>query len=493
MATPLVLIAGAGPTGMAMAIECRRAGLDVRIIDRSVHMARYSQALVVQARTLEQFERYGVAQTAVDQGRKVSRAEIRSEGRKILDVRLDGIPGRFPFVLFLPQSRTEAILNEHMNSLGATTERGTELVSFAQQEDGVAATLRHPDGREETVKARWLVGCDGAHSTVRRLSGIPFEGGGIDLSFFLGDLEIEGPDAPEDQLSVHLHKGDVVFLARLSDRVTRLIAVKHENQGKAGPTDLTLADFQQAVDQVGVRVRILSSEWMTPFHVNDRQARQYRAGSVFLAGDASHIHSPLGGQGMNTGIQDTANLGWKLAAVARDADQRLLDSYYDERGEVGRALLRTTERGLHITTTTNPVVEAIRDTLLPIVTAPKMVHDALVGFVSETSIAYRSSPVVRDSGGDGTWRAGDRLADLGEAEDWSGGRHRAVFVNAEEAETADVTRHLRNVNVTSIRSQGGAPGREKKLVILRPDGYIGFRGPLENTPAWQDYARQDGL
>ena len=335
MATPLILIVGAGPTGMSAAIELRRAGMDVRIVDKSEHLALHSQALGVQARTLEQFQRYGIAQEAVARGKKLTRAEFWSDNKKILLVKLDRISSRYPFVLMLPQSETEAILNELMESLGAKTERGIELVSIKQFEGNIVAVLRHRDGSEEEVRPQWMIGCDGAHSSTRQKLGIPFEGGGVGLSFFLGDLEIDGHDAPGDELSIHFnHAGDVVFLAQLTDKLTRLIVAVHSRQGENLQRELTLKDFQDAVDNAGVKVKIHSAEWMTPFRVNDLQARHYRWGNVFLAGDASHIHSPVGGQGMNTGIQDAANLGWKLAAVARGGNEILLDSYEEERGAV---------------------------------------------------------------------------------------------------------------------------------------------------------------
>ncbi len=161
-----------------------------------------------------------------------------------------------------------------------------------------------------------------------------------------------------------------------------------------------------------VRVKIVSSAWMTPFRVNDRQAKEYRIGNVFLAGDASHIHSPVGGQGMNTGIQDVANLGWKMAAVARGADDALLDSYQEERGEVGKALLESTERSLKMATLTNSALVGLRDTLLPFLSNKDIFQKTVTGFVSETAIEYRSSAIVSDNGGDGDLRAGDRMPDV---------------------------------------------------------------------------------
>lgn len=512
--TPLVLVVGAGPTGMTMAIELKRAGLDVRIIDKSDHMARWSQALVVQARTLEQFQRYGVADEAVARGQKLDGGRFYSEGKELLQITLDQIPGRYPYVLFLPQNETEAILNSKMESLGAKTERGVELLSLTQPGNGantVTAVLRHPDGTEETVQPRWLIGCDGAHSSVRKQTGVPFEGGSVGLSFYLGDLELDGPDTPGHELVIHTHRGDLVFMGRLSDRVTRLIVALHDAQ-QVEPEqhhDLNIKDFQDAVDRLGIRVTIHQAEWMTPFHVNDRQAKEYRIGNVFLAGDASHIHSPVGGQGMNTGIQDAANLAWKLAAVARGGDDRLLDSYHEERGEVGRVLLRSTERVLKIATAANPLVEKVRDALVPYLGHLHPLQKAVSGFISETAIEYRSSSVVSDHGsGGGTLRAGDRMPDLSLhnpetslLHDWTDGKHLVLLLDPAERERGELAVKLDNSTIAAHAAadfdadgqhQLGA-SQKNNLYIIRPDGYIGFRGSVAAHADWEAYARQDGL
>jgi len=508
MSDSSILIAGAGPSGMTAAIELKRAGLDVRIIDKSDHMAEYSQALVVQARTLEQFQRYGIADEAVARGRKLYGARFYSEGKKIVSMSFDELSSRYPFLLFLPQSETEALLNEHMERLGVKTERRVDLESLAQDRRGVHARLRHPDGSFENLSVRWLIGCDGAHSTVRERTGTPFQGGGVGLSFFVGDLELDGPDAPKDELTVHVHRGDVVFMGRLSDKLVRMIVALHSEQDKDERRQLTAADFQQAADHVGVRVNVRSTAWASPFHVNDRQARAYRIGHVFLAGDASHVHSPVGGQGMNTGIQDAANVAWKLAAVARGAHPSLLDSYEEERCEVGKTLLRLTERGLKMATISNPLMEGVRDLLAPLISNLKPVQRALIGFIAETAIEYRSSSIVWDHGGDGDLRAGDRLPDFTLQDpgdkttllrNWTEPRHLALVINGSDAEIAQIRSDLPEVEVVPLYTprldDEGVRllGIRKKLIIVRPDGYVGFRAPLANQKERRAYAQQDGL
>jgi FAD binding domain len=330
----------------------------------------------------------------------------------------------------------------------------------------------------------------------------------VGLSFFLGDVELEGEDAPRDELRVHVHRGDVVFMGRLSDRIVRMIVALHSENEKDEHRRLTVDDFQQAADQIGVRVKVLSAPWTTPFRVNDRQTRRYRIGNVFLAGDAAHIHSPVAGQGMNTGIQDVANLAWKLAAVTRGAGDALLGSYEEERGEVGKALLRFTERGLKMASTTNPLLEGMRDALVPFFTSLRPVQSALAGFIAETAIEYRSSSIVQDFGGDGDLHAGDRLPDLtllnpGDQttllREWKDAKHLALVINGSTIEIAQIRADLPEAEVVPIVTpqlddEGiGLLGTKKKVIIVRPDGYIGFRGAMKYRNEWLKYAAQDGL
>lgn len=452
-----------------------------------------------------------MAEETIAHGRKLNEAKFYSEGKQIVDFKLDHMDGRYPFALFIPQSETEKLLAARMESLGARAERGVELLDL-KQDPQLRATLRHPDGRTEEIAPRWVIGADGAHSTVREKFGVPFEGGGVGLSFFLGDCEMDGEDVPHDELAIHVCHGDVLFFGRLSDRVVRLIAATHEQQEPGSPVqdkrEVTVADLQRAVDRMGVKAKIKSAEWLTPFHVNDRQAKHYRIGNVFLAGDACHIHSPVGGQGMNTGMQDVANLAWKIAAVARGASDTLLDSYEEERGEVGRALLRFTERGLKLATTTNPIVEKTRDILAPLLAMLDPVQHRAVGFISETAIDYRSSSIVRDYGGDGDLRAGDRIPDLplhgasrhnSLLDGWTEARHRVFGLNLDQDDMQSMRADLPNADVVAIASNElNHEGRrlfgdDGKIFVMRPDGYLGFRSPMGFKVELMSYARQEAL
>jgi 2-polyprenyl-6-methoxyphenol hydroxylase-like FAD-dependent oxidoreductase len=501
-----ILIAGAGPTGLTMAIELRRFGLPVRLIDKAERATQWSQALVVQARTLEQFARYGIAEQAVERGRKITEVHFWSDNKLLATFHLEHIPSRFPYALLLPQNETEQILTGHLRALGVEVERQTELIDFENDLDrsGVTAELRHADGRTERTRFRWLLGCDGAHSTVRRKMGVSFEGNTVGMRFALGDLKLVGEDVPGDELEIHLHRGgDVLFIAKLKEDVHRVIVALHERQ-KGEEKMPEIADFNDAFARFELQIKAESATWRAPFHINERKAGQYRQRSVFLAGDASHIHSPVGGQGMNTGIQDAANLAWKLAAVTRGAPERLLDSYNEERGAVGEALLRGTSRGLRAATAANPIVEKLRDFVLHEATQLETIQNSIAEGISEISIQYRESSVVVEDAHGGGAEGGDRMPDAerkgtGERllDGLRGGEHLIVALNVPPGE---VPREFSGTSLLEIDSRAGEwippieelLGKGPKIYVVRPDGYIGFRGSKYNETL-NVYARDMGL
>ncbi len=503
-----VLIVGAGPTGLSMAIELKRLGVPFRLVEKSLQGAQYSQALVVQARTLEQFERYGIAETAVKRGRPLKHASMISEGRTIISFSLDKIPGHYPFVLFLPQNETEGLLIEHLESLGSRIERGIELVSIKEKDNGAEVQLREADGKAENATAKWVVGCDGAHSAVREGLKIPFSGAKVGLNFFLGDLELEGPDLLGDELRIYVHRGDIVFIARLKEKLFRVIAALHSEQDATqDDRQLKLSDFQEPMDRAGIRLRATEASWMTPFRVSDRRAEHIRQGHIFLAGDASHIHSPVAGQGMNTGIQDAANLAWKIAAVRNGADQSLLQSYEEERGKVSEELLNNTSRVLKVVTTRNVLLEKLRDALVHTVTQIPYVQDQIVGFVSETAIGYRDSSAVMDFHNLGSVHAGDRMPNPELV--WKGRRMRlldslssarALLVGLDVEEPLRQQALLPNADYLFLNSNDLEAGKEEMtellggggVVFVRPDGYVGFRGATSNLDGLEEFARKSG-
>lgn len=507
-----ILIVGAGPTGLAAAIELRRFGLPVRLIDKADHAARWSQALIVQARTLEQFERYGLAGEAVARGRVVSAVHFHNGDASLAHINIGAhIPGRFPFLLCLPQNDTEDILTRHLRTLGTEVERGVELTGFSNTAagDGATAHLRHTDGREERSQYRFLLGCDGAHSLVRRDTLTPFTGDTVPEHLALGDLELTGPDVPpSDELALYFHRGGwAMLILHLPNGQHRVITVWPRDSARTENGDAqdapTLADFNADFERFGLKITASVAGWLSPFRVNERKAEQYRHGNVFLLGDAAHIHSPVGGQGMNTGIQDAANLAWKLHAVLSGAPGSLLDSYDAERGPVARNVLRGSALGLCFAGSQSALVEHVRNFVIHHAFGLQAVDDVLGRGISQTAISYRGSPAIHDDGPSGPLRAGDRMPDT----DLDGSatllaplhtaRHLLLAI---DVPGADVPRDLKNTAVTELHIAGSPRHRELTealgpgplLYLIRPDGYIGFRGQGDGE-ALRGYARAAGL
>lgn len=377
-----VLVVGCGPTGLALAAELRAWDVRFRVVDRSLDRVHESRALAIQARTLEVLARHGVTDRLLALGSRTVELHLHAGRRRTRAPLFDigASDTAYPFLLFLSQATTEQVLTDHLADRGVTCERGTELVGLVPGPDGVLCRLRSRDGAEESVLARYVVGCDGAHSAVRRLAGIPFEGAAYPQSFVLADVEAEGlsPGAAHAFLAA---SGILFFFPLGSPASWRVLGMRSPDTAAAAPVDL--ADVQALADAyTGGAVRLHDPVWMTDFRLHNRGAARYRAGRVLLAGDAAHIHSPAGGQGMNTGIQDAVNLGWKLALVtAGRAGSALLDTYEAERAPVGRLVLRFTDRAFTVATS-----------------------DALLPRLGRTQLAPRAIPVVLG------WRRGRAIA-----------------------------------------------------------------------------------
>ena len=509
-----VLVVGAGPTGLTLAAQLAQYGTRLRFIDRQLDRVHESRALGVQPRTLEVLAGLGVTDELVDRGNQAVRLQMHF-GRRVVPVRLFDIgidDTAYPYLLFVSQAETERIIGEHVTSRGVNLERGVELTEIVQTGRCVSCRLRHRNGREETLNARYVVGCDGAHSTVRDQAGIAFEGSAYPQTFVLADLEAEGI-AP-DWAHAFISANGILFFFPLGVPTTwRILAMRPRADEPTVEPTVTLAEVQALIDGYTTRVRVRDPVWMTNFRLHNRGAAHYRAGRVFLAGDAAHIHSPAGAQGMNTGIQDAINLGWKLALVSTGlADPRLLDSYEPERAPVGRMVLRFTDRAFTVATSRSAVVRFARTQLAPwlVPLVLRLNAGRAYGFrtVSQLAIRYRRSPLSvegPDAPRHGP-RAGDRLPDAPVTQ--SG---RAVTLQRALAATGF---HLLLCGSTAFRQPGAAArlaDRYAGLVtvhhltsdvglgtlhdhtgaalrrlgvdesrpahfLVRPDGYIAFRG-----------------
>jgi 2-polyprenyl-6-methoxyphenol hydroxylase-like FAD-dependent oxidoreductase len=387
-----------------------------------------SRALGVQARSLEVLQSLGLGEELVRRGNPSARLVLHLDHGRTAEARLGGfgVPDtRFPFILFVSQAETEAVLGGYLAPAGVTIERGVELLDATPEPDCVRCRIRQRDGHEEEVRVRYVAGCDGAHSTVRKAAGILFEGDAYLQDFMLGDVEVDGPIQRDALHSFALRRGVAMFFPLGSPTTWRVIA-SGQSTGRTTPesregssaTALSLAELQKVVDDAtGGGLILRDPAWLSHFRLHHRQAAHYRAGRIFLSGDAAHIHSPVGAQGMNTGIQDAWNLAWKLALVIRGAAvDALLDSYEAERWPVGRRLLRYTDRAFSLFTRaisgSAPATWLRRNVVarvLPRVLGSRQLRTSLFHFVSQLGIRYRDSPAVTE--GEPRLRVGPKAGD----------------------------------------------------------------------------------
>jgi 2-polyprenyl-6-methoxyphenol hydroxylase-like FAD-dependent oxidoreductase len=401
-----VLVIGAGPTGLVLALWLTRMGVRVRIVDRAAHAGTTSRAVGVQARTLELYEPLDLAQPLVEAGVHADRVNLWARGNHAGQVTLAGADlSRYPYMLVYPQDKHEALLEARLAAAAVRVERGVEVTEL----DDTSATLRQPDGAVERVTTRFVAGCDGAHSIVRRALGCEFEGGTYSHLFYVADVTARGPTM-NGEIHVAFDDADFVACFPLEARThARLIGdIRKDPRDDTAPgwndvAQTILGRLQLQVDHVS---------WFSTYRVHHRVATQFAAGRVFLLGDAAHIHSPVGGQGMNTGIGDAINLAWKLAAVVRGrADERILASYAEERTPFARRLVATTDRVFELVTSDSAIATALRNDVLPHV-LPKLLHfegvrRLMFKIISQTEIDYRGSSL--SAGRAGRVRGGDRL------------------------------------------------------------------------------------
>ncbi|MBV9731904.1 MAG: FAD-dependent monooxygenase, partial [Verrucomicrobia bacterium] len=372
-------------------------GLRIRIIDSSSDRAQESRAIGIQARTLELFEIAGVIDEFLELGHRLQGVTLYGEkGSEIGHIDFGYIPSRYPFILTLPQSETERIFGDHLQNHGLPIERRTTLTGFEQTDFAVFARIALPDGRQEEVVADWLLGCDGARSKVREILDLQFAGKTFDLHFLLGDFHAEST-LSEDHAHVFGRPEGLLAFFPLGKGRHRLVADNAPEQFRTEKKP-TLEEWQDIVDRrSSVPMSLSDLGWTTYFRVNSRMVEKLRRGRAFVLGDAAHIHSPALAQGMNTGIQDAWNLGWKLALVQRCfARPALLDSFEQERMPVEHNVLRMTEFTQNMITAENPANRLLRDNLLPILSGISFFQKTASKTVSETAIEYRESPAVED-------------------------------------------------------------------------------------------------
>ncbi|MFF5264005.1 FAD-dependent monooxygenase [Actinomadura viridis] len=459
-----VLIIGAGPTGLLLAGDLAASGVTCTILERRTTEPNLTRAFAVHARTLELLDARGIANDLVRTGRPVSALALF--GSVVLD--LSCLPGRFPYVLVTPQYETERVLRERALAAGARILPGTELVGLSQDEDGVEARVREAGGAERTLRAAYLVGADGVRSTVRRLLGLPFPGRSVVRSVMLADVRLSEP--PRDVVTVGATGDALAFVAPFGDGWYRVIAWNRRHQ--AADTEPVHLDEIRLVTRraLGTDLGMHDARWTSRFHSDERQVPAYRTGRVLLAGDAAHVHSPAGGQGMNVGLQDSANLGWKLAAeLAGWAPPGLLDSYHDERYPVGRAVLRGSGALLRAGMLEPRALRLVRGLVARAAVRVPPVRRRVAGAVSGIDLSYPAPP--------GAHRlAGRRAPDVRLAgrpgrlyEALREGRFVLVVAANDPAVTYLATKRWPDRVRCAL-----AGGATRTTALVRPDGYIAW-------------------
>ena len=392
-----ILVVGAGPTGLVMAVEAARHGMSCRIIDKAPEPSDRSKALVVQARTLEVFDAMGsaIVREAIDCGQPMRSINAYADSCLIAQMQFDGLDSPYPFPLILEQSQTERILGKRLEGLRLKVERQVELIDFKQDEDCVTAIIQHSGGYKEVLRASWLVGCDGAHSVIRHILDLPFEGAPYEEEFLLADVQVHWTMPPAQGYFFFTSRGIMAVIPMHGDKRYRLIATRDKSSAK-DYQDPTLEEMQNILRAiVHMHAELSDPVWLSGFRLHRRIVPKLRVGRVFLAGDAAHIHSPAGGQGMNTGIQDAFNLAWKLALVTKGVGRSiLLDSYHQERHPVAKAVLRGSDLLFRTFLGNNPMVIKSVRIIAPLLLRREWLQRRARNIVSELEINYRRSPIV---------------------------------------------------------------------------------------------------
>jgi 2-polyprenyl-6-methoxyphenol hydroxylase-like FAD-dependent oxidoreductase len=512
-----VLIVGAGPTGLVLALWLTRLGVRVRIVDKTSEPGTTSRALAVQARTLEFYGQLGFADKVVAQGRWATEANMWVGGRRVAHISFDGMGSEvspYPYPLIYPQDEHERLLIERLSELGVTVERETEVLSFEETDDRVQVKLRKPDGSDETCTVEYVAGCDGARSTTREHLGIGFPGGTYEHLFYVADVQATG-QAVNGDLNIALERSDflVVFPLKNEGRA-RFIGTVRDTKQKA--EELSWDSVNKGIVE-HLRTDVQRVNWFSTYRVHHRVADRFRKGRSFLLGDAAHIHSPVGGQGMNTGIGDAVNLAWKLAAVLRGrAKVSLLDTYEPERIAFARRLVATTDRAFTTVTSSGRFARMIRlrvvPVLAPLLFSSRVFRRLMFRTVSQVNVNYRVSSLSR--GRVGSVHAGDRLpwvkADPdgtspdGTSLDGGGENNFAALKSLDwqlhvYGEAAPEVRALSTerklpLHLFPWRARMKQSGlRRNALYLVRPDGYVAVAADRNCAETVRSYLAELGL
>lgn len=486
-----VVITGAGPTGLSMAAQLVRYGIDFIIIDKNNGPTTLSKALVVQARSLEIFRELGLAEQAIKTGQVTSRMNLFFNGKRKVSINISGLGkgiSHFPFALSLEQSQTEQLLHEYLICRNKTVEWNTELTRIDRDNDCVIANVKKTDGTSQRIIADYLVACDGAGSEVRHSLQLPFSGTTEPKLFYVADVILNSPVIKDDELYMYMIRhAFVLFFPMEGDGHYRVIGVLPDKSEIDG--EYRFADIEQSIkDQIISPVEFIRLKWFSTYKVHSRMAASFMKDRCFLAGDAAHIHTPAGGQGMNTGIQDAYNLAWKLAFVLKGfAGNTILGTYNTERMANARHLLQTTDRMFDIMSGINPFWNYIRVHIFPsflaLITHSSFVNRRIFPLLSQTGIAYPDSKLTIKSS-IGKVKAGDRIPYflLPDGRDvfslLSEPTFKLLHFGNEQAElsirgTAKLPIQFLNISDAPVDLFGRA---SNFFILLRPDNHISYIG-----------------
>jgi 2-polyprenyl-6-methoxyphenol hydroxylase-like FAD-dependent oxidoreductase len=468
-----VLIAGAGPVGLAMAADLARYGVSVRLIEKSPERTDKSKALVLWSRTLELMDRMDCTAPFLTTGKKVTAVNITVGKESITKITVDGVKTPHPYALMMPQCDTEELLGDFVTSLGVKIERNIELTDFVASADGVTSTLRHLDGTEETFESGWLIGSDGAHSTVRHKLGMEFFGETMPSSWVIADVHLSDVPNPEE-ISISWHAEGILAVFPIQGSRYRVIADSGLTNAGAAAADPTVEDVQTILDVRGPGgITVSDPIWLTRFSINERKVANYRAGRVFVMGDAAHIHSPAGGQGMNTGMQDAFNLAWKLAMVSRGLgdEETLLGSYSAERSPIADGVLKAAGRGTEVALMRGEFKQSIRNHITSFIFGLSPVKKKMADVLTEVSIGYPRSPLNAgcEYAGGGPEEGERAPVDVDHACVGAGDTPRfALYANEGDGKGSALIEKYSDLLEPGLR----APFERNGLWLVRPDGYV---------------------
>jgi 2-polyprenyl-6-methoxyphenol hydroxylase-like FAD-dependent oxidoreductase len=508
-----VLIVGAGPTGLMLANQLARRGVRVLIIDRHSGPAQQTRAIGVQARTLEIYAQLGVIDQALELGLRTEGANLWANGQRQARIPVGDIGkslSRFPYILMLGQDDNERILGNKLNEHGVAVQWNTELVTMTQLAEHVAVTLKQADGGVRESTAAWVGGCDGSHSTVRELCGIDFPGEPYEQVFFVADAVATGEMIP-NELNIYLwEQGFHLFFPMHGENHWRVIGILPLALRER--TDLSFDEVGTHVSNTaGITVTFTQCEWFSTYRIAHRSAARFREQRCFLLGDAAHVHSPMGAQGMNTGLQDAYNLAWKLSAVVKgEADVELLESYAEERMPVAQQLLKTTDRLFMGVVADTWIARLLRTKIIARVASVAMrrprIQRLLFRTISQIGIRYRHSslssnlpglPASAPQAGERFPWARLRLDDAGAMQDLfaafddtrftllvigSVTAHDVIKALGERINTLSV--HLDSDNRQALAAAGIA---YPSGYLLRPDGHVALAGVRLDVKTIEDY------